>query len=273
MKRELKNELLETRDKYRSLKKELRKAKIQKNWLPKIIRAMKPKLIEALEDVDMSEGLEGPLSDVPIAQITLPDLLQNYMEVSLNAQLSPQLVQLCNRILTSVWNFVKPAYDAIKSAMQTLVGSVPVVGGVLSVAIGFLIDTLYGYLNKGVKDALDRVRIDLQGRLVTRIVNEVMATGLFTAVNLANPDNSATLLTTMANAANTAQQAEVQSTQGAVASTATAAKSQALADAANVENEVSNDAEGAAAEEAEEEAEDETFDEQEDKDDADDEED
>jgi len=273
LKREVKNEFLETRDKYRNLKKDLRKAKFQKNFLPKIIKAMKPQLLEALENVDMTEGLEGPLSDVPIDQITVPALLQNFMEVSLNAQLSPKLEELRDKVLKKIWDFVKPLYDAIKSAMQTLVGSIPLVGGVFSVAIGFLIEALYDYLKDGVKDALDKVRKDLQGRLVSAIVNAVMATGLFTQEALADPANSANLLASMASAASAAQDAEVQATQATVVSTAAAAKSQAEADAAAVNAEVSADADAAAAEEAEEESEDETFDEDEEKADNDDEED
>lgn len=274
LKREVKDEFLETRDKYRNLKKDLRKAKFQKNFLPKIIKAMKPHLLEALENVDMTEGLEGPLSDVPIDEITVPALLQNFMEVSLNAQLSPKLEELRDKVLKKIWDFVKPLYDAIKSAMQTLVGSIPLIGGVFSVAIGFLIDALYDNLQDGVKDALDKVRKDMQGRLVSAISNAVMATGLFTQEALADPaKNSANLLTSMANAASAAQGAEVQATQATVVSTAAAAKSQAEADAATVNTEVSADASAAAAEDAEEEAEDETFDEDEEKADNDDEED
>lgn len=274
LKREVKDEFLETRDKYRNLKKDLRKAKFQKNLLPKIIKAMKPHLLEALENVDMTEGLEGPLSDVPIDEITVPALLQNFMEVSLNAQLSPKLEELRDKVLKKIWDFVKPLYDAIKSAMQTLVGSIPLIGGVFSVAIGFLIDALYDNLQDGVKDALDKVRKDMQGRLVSAISNAVMATGLFTQEALADPaKNSANLLTSMANAASAAQGAEVQATQATVVSTAAAAKSQAEADAATVNTEVSADANAAAAEDAEEEAEDETFDEDEEKADNDDEED
>jgi hypothetical protein len=238
-----------TRLKFRDHKKQLRKAKFEKNILPKIIMLLKPALLKGLQDFDMSDGDSGALRScalssadaacVPLDQIgsavDAVALLRNYMTVSLNAVLSPTLTVVIDKILDKIWKLVGKVVDSIKSSIQTAVGTIPVVGGALAVVVGLLIQTIYDYTIWGVETAIDGVRVKLQELLVTNIVDNVFATGHFTDEELKDPSKMVTLASQMTTAANATQKEVVHQAQGSITAAAAAAEFQAAMDASGAQ--------------------------------------
>jgi hypothetical protein len=262
-KRAAKDEYKQVRMGLRDYKRQLRTAKFQRNVLPKIMQMLKPSLLDALTKTDMNEASVGmlvscppfdPLTGnqntgcVPLEQIGMVDLLRNYMTVELNALMYPGLHKVFKKILDGIWKLVKPVVDSIRSSITLAVGSIPVVGGALAVAVGLLMDALYYALKSGVGSAFDDLREQLQGHLVELIVDAVFATGLFTQEALANPTPE--LGSAMSGAADTAQEEAVSSTQNSLTGQATTAKSAAEQAAVGVDASIATD--GQEAEQGEE---------------------
>jgi len=240
------------RSDFRGYKKELRKAKFQKNILPKIITALKPSLLDAIAQVDMGDGAEGMLRGctltdtedcIPLAEIGTEHLLRDYMATKLHATLFPKLYNLFAKIKKKIFDFAKPYMDSIKSSIVTAVGTIPVVGGALAAAVNVLIEVLYYAVKYGIGSALSNVRTLLQNTIVTGVVEAVFATGLFTTAALQDPAQTQNLLTTLEKTAADSQKATVVSTQSSITGPATSAKAQAEKLAAGAQASIVGDGE------------------------------
>lgn len=238
-----KEEFKTIRKSFREYKKQLRQAKFQKNILPKVIVLLKPELLKALAQVDMSDSSTGQVRTceqaltveertdcIPLAEINLVSLLKNYMNVQLNGQLKGHFEKLFKKIKEGVWKLFDPPVGSIKNSLVAAVGTTPIVGGALAAAVGVIFDFLYKAIKYGVESSLDKVSTLLQSETVKGIVNAVFATGLFTPQALQDTTQKAALgsqLTTVADAAEKSAQSTSQKL-----ITTEAATAQAAADAA-----------------------------------------
>jgi len=167
------------------------------------------------------------------------DLLRNYMTVELNALMWPALDKVFKKVIDGIWKLAKPVLDSIKSSITLAVGSIPVVGGALAVAVGLLMDALFAAVKDGVGDAFKKLHETLQGHLVEVIVNAVFATGLFTQEALQNPTEA--LASGMKVAADAAQAEAVTATQSGLTGEAAAAESAAEQAAVGVDASIETD--------------------------------
>lgn len=240
----------------RDYKKQLRQAKFQKNVLPKMIILLKPQLIKALGQVDMSDDSTGQLRAcekalavteeeeadcIPLAEINVVSLLKNYMNVALNSALLLKFHDLFTKIKEAIWKIFDPPVQGIKESLVASVGSIPAVGGMLAVAVGVIFDVLYKAIKFAVEYALDMVSLVLRTELVKGIVNAVFATGLFDTDSLGGSTTNKELGNAMKNAGDSAQKSIMASSQKSITDEATsakgAAKQAALGQADQIEGE------------------------------------
>lgn len=250
-KRAVKEDFKNIRKDFRDRKKELRKAKFQKNVLPKIILLLKPELLKALGGVDMNDDSSGQLKTcehaltqeqtidcVPLAEINLEELLKNYMNVQLHGQMKDHFEKVFKAIKTFIWKIFDPAKDGVKNSLVAAVGTIPVVGGALAVAVGVLMELIYKAIKYGVESSLDKVSKVLQGELVQGMVNAVFATGLFTTDALEDSTRSEALASELKKTGAAAQKAIEASTQKQIKDEATNAQEEAQKEAEGAESSI-----------------------------------
>mmetsp|Transcript_81413 Transcript_81413/g.154551 ORF Transcript_81413/g.154551 Transcript_81413/m.154551 type:complete len:514 (+) Transcript_81413:91-1632(+) len=249
---------------FRDFKKQRNKAFFQFTILPKIIMLLKPSLLSAMTQIDMGNGASGMLRDctlespddcTPLDQIGTAELLKNYMELSLHKQLWPKLLKVFTKIKEKLWKFVKGVKDSVKTSLQASIGSIPVVGGGLSVAVGALIEALYFALKYYVNSKIKAVRELLQDTIVINVVDAVFATGLFTTENL--QANNPQLASQMQSVADIAQQNTMTAAQSDITSEAANAEAAAIADAASAEDDIADEGDEVKDKDEEDEGEDE----------------
>jgi len=250
----------QVKDQDKQDKQQLRAAKFQKVILPKIIKILKPELLGAYKVLDAT-GSAGSivkacgqaLADdektgcIPMLEIDLVTLLENYLKLFLNNELTTELGSVFSDIESKIWKIFDPLESALANSIIGEVGSIPFVGGVLAAAVGVLFDAIYDVLQKAVNHALNKLKTLLQADIVKAVVDAVMATGLFTPKALKDPTQTAALSTGMETSGNAAAQGPVSSTTKKVNAEASAAQAKAQVDAKGAQaqimsagNEVSN---------------------------------
>lgn len=188
-KREVRSVFKRFRKDLRELRKHRRKARFQKNWLPKIVEILKPSLLEALSKINIGgdeakSGLreckaKGDRECVPINQVNNADLLLTFMELYLNGMLAPHLATAFRLAHDQMWLYIDkltaPKKDGITMvlAMQKATFLIPVFNRVWDI-VRFIVNTATSTVFSTIRDNLQALVVAGVMKALTPVVHAAL---------------------------------------------------------------------------------------------------
>lgn len=174
---------------------------------------------------------------LPLAEINLVSLLENYLNLFLHGVLGRHLPKVFTTIKKFIWTKLDPAFKLVKNSIVIAVGSIPFVGGLLASAVGILFSVLDVAIKRAVEKALDKVRNLLLNEILKAMVKAIFATGLFTpaALQSSTPYERERLATEMRKAGDAAQKGAQAGAEKAIENEASKAEDAAQKEAKNAE--------------------------------------
>ena len=154
----------------------MRKAHFKAKTFPKVLKLFKPKIEQAIANLDMSNSADkdGVAAASGAPRMTLATLME-FLRYKIEVKISKGLTQVFDQVTALLWKVIDPIVSALKSSMIAAVGSIPFVGGMLSAVISQVFDLIYADVKTGVGDAITKLQELITTKVVKTILDAVFA--------------------------------------------------------------------------------------------------
>ena len=172
----LKDKFKATRREFREFRRKLRKARFKANTFPKVLKLFKPKIEQAIANLDMgnSANKDGIAAASGAPRMALAALM-DFLRTKIEAKISKGLTKMFDAVTKLLWKVIDPIVSALKSSLIAAVGSIPFVGGALAAVISVVFDQIYAVVKTGVGKAITKLKELISTQVVKTILDAVFS--------------------------------------------------------------------------------------------------